>query len=364
MPCDAEIQYQATRFAAGLEVLKIGGGKTEVETKSIREASEKLQAYVAVQRRACDEYNNGVITRERYDEKASEATNFLFGMASERAKSSNVREKASGEYVVAAIKAKSEIVSPLSLKVTLRARTPLPSGEYAPEIVVPPNYPLATGTLGAFEVAARETVYLYMFQVTPQKEVNVLFPNKALQTQNPLEGGQPVRMPGMGADGKAKTFKLDDRNIGLERVYFVVSAKPIAALDRSLAAFAEGRATAIESDPSLADFASLKAGSEGLCAGQKTRDLTIVDDPDAGKAKSARASDECVRTRGWVIDDAPEPGKPVAHSLAAFTAPGERVIVKFFPFQHVPAAEAASRVDAFNAPTPDGAKQRGISIEN
>lgn len=366
LDCEGEVKYQGTKVEAAVQVMSFGGGKGSVESTALREAPEKIQIYAAAQRRSCDEYNKGAITREEYKQKSDEALRWLMPIASERAKSSDRREKATGEYALAVLSGNTkDAVAPISIEVSLRARAPLPSGEYAPEIVVPPNYPLATGTLGAFEVVSTSTVYLYMFQVTPQKEVNVLFPNKALSTANPLEGGKRARMPGMGADGKLKTFKLDDKSVGLERVYFIASPTPLAALDRSLAAFADGRATAIDADPALADFAALRPGNDGLCAGEKTRELTIVDDPDGAKAKPApRAGGECVRTRGWVIDDAPEPGKPVSHSLAARSAPGERVIVKFFQFQHVPAADAPAKLDAYNANTPDGAKQRGISIEN
>lgn len=363
--CDSEISYTGVKVSGGVTVLDIAGAKSEVETKSIREASERLQSYIAVQRRTCDEYNKGAITREQYQEKANLVMRLLFGVASDRAKNGqSEEEKASAGKILADLQPRIGATA-LALTVSLRARIPTGPGELAPEIVAPPNYPLPTGTLGAFEVSATETAHLYMFQVTAKNEVNVLFPNPKLETANPLVGGKKVRMPGVGADGKLKAFRLDDQGIGLERVFFVLSKRPLPALDRSLAAFAAGKATALDSDPALADFGALKPGAEGLCeAGGKTRDLGIVDDPQAGQAKAPRATGECVRTRGWVLDDAPEPGKAVDHSLAVRAAPGEDIIVKFYQFQHVPEADFKAKLDAYNARTPDGAKQRGISIEN
>jgi hypothetical protein len=64
-----------------------------------------------------------------------------------------------------------------------------------------------------------------------------------------------------------------------------------------------------------------------------------------------------------VLDAAPAPNENVSHSLEARAAAGDDVIVKFFPFQHVSEAAYQGKLAEYNAPSPEGARTRGISIE-
>src|SRR5690606_12345838 len=100
--------------------------------------------------------------------------------------------------------------------------------------VVAPGGAVPTGAQVHFEVRASAEAYLYLFQTTPRGEVTVLFPDLRVGTRNPLPGGIARRIP------PAKTFGVNDRDLGLENLYVVVSRRPLDELDAALAQVSAG----------------------------------------------------------------------------------------------------------------------------
>jgi hypothetical protein len=86
----------------------------------------------------------------------------------------------------------------------------------------------------------------------------------------------------------------------------------------------------------------------------RTRALTLT--PQAAPA--------CVRSRGLVLNASPEPARDDAKaSVVVRNDPGDDTIVKVFPFEHVTAEDYQRARAAYEAPTPDGVKKRGILME-
>ena len=79
----------------------------------------------------------------------------------------------------------------------------------------------------AFHVQVSAEAYVYLFQVSPDGGLVVLFPNDRIGTRNPLAPGAPARIP----PGTA-SFRLNEKDLGTEKVYIAVSRREIRAARR------------------------------------------------------------------------------------------------------------------------------------
>lgn len=194
----------------------------------------------------------------------------------------------------------------LTLALGVHAQKPTEAGPS----VIGVGSALPTSTRVSFTVKMSRPAHLYLFQKAPDGTLNVLFPDARIAAKNPLPAAIELRIPMGGA-----AFKLNDRDVGTERVYVVASLEPL----NSLQAAAERVAAGQKPDGQLASVAAIPSNGSGC----KTRALEL----DDGAAP-------CVRSRGLQLDDAPA-GEGKA-SLRAQTEAADGVLVQVFSFEHTP----------------------------
>jgi hypothetical protein len=172
---------------------------------------------------------------------------------------------------------------------------------------------LPTGTKVAFAVRPSKSAYVYLFQKSPDGKINVLFPDPRIPTKNPLRAESTLRLP----PGSA-SFKLNDKDIGTERVYLVASLDPVVSLDGAMEKVNCGAAPS----GAFAQVERTTSGSKGC-----TRALEL-DEGDSSK---------CVRSRGFELDEgdsSASSGRARPVSFRARTEAADSVIVQVFAFEH------------------------------
>ena len=197
--------------------------------------------------------------------------------------------------------------------------------------MVRPGAPLPTDARAWFWVEAMPEAYVYIFQKSAKGEVTVLFPDERIGTSNPLSGQTRTRIP----NGDLK-FRLNDKDLGTEYVYFAASRKPLATLDTALARVREGKTTSITQDKLLSGFDSLPATGT-LKDGCRGFEL-----------------EKCPRPRGLELDSGR--GFAEGRSVGVITEPGDDLIVYRFTFEHT---TLAAYPDAAKRYLGQGPKSRG-----
>jgi hypothetical protein len=176
--------------------------------------------------------------------------------------------------------------------------------------VIGPGTSLPTDTRISFSVRVTHPAYIYFFQKSPDGALNVLFPDARIALTNPVAAATELRIPA----GEA-SFRLNEKDVGTERVYVVASLEPLDNIAQAAQRVAGGSPP----DGQLASVSSIPANS-GDC---KQRALEL----DEG-------APPCVRSRGLELDEAP-PGEEKA-SLRARTEAADTVLVQVFGFEHTP----------------------------
>ena len=171
---------------------------------------------------------------------------------------------------------------------------------------------LVSGSRLSFSLQLSRAAHVYLFQKSPSGVLNVLFPDDRISVRNPVPAGEVLRIPQGGA-----SFKLDDKDIGTERVFIVASLEPISSLADAVKGLQSGSA------PSPTVAALTEVSKPGSCP--KTRALSFEQDAPA---------DGCTRERGLSFDEDAAPNQP--SSVTARTEAGDSVIARAFSFDHVP----------------------------
>ncbi|MBS2017706.1 MAG: DUF4384 domain-containing protein [Deltaproteobacteria bacterium] len=353
LECGSEIAYQGVKASGEVHVLNITGAKASLDERALRAVNEQVERYVAAQTRLCREYNACVIDADRYHADAKEGADRLTMAGELAAKIESAKTTAdlarASDALYETFVPRDRRVQPLELRMTIEAQLPSELGSGG--VRLPPNHPVPTGAKLSFLFEVSRPAFLYLFQVDPKHRVDVLFPDARLQIDNPLRAGVASRIP----DG-AQSFRVDERGLGVERVFVVASASPIPSLQQSLARIAAGHDASIASDPLLDAIGTITPGPSAPCA----RPRNLVFD---GAPPMASRADGCARSRGIVLDDVPPPTGVVAHSMTMRTLSGDDTLVKVFPFQHVAVETYRAEVARFSASTPEGARARGIVVE-
>ncbi len=182
---------------------------------------------------------------------------------------------------------------------------------------------------------------MYIFQKSTAGSVSVLFPDAQIGTKNPLEGETKVRIP----NGDIR-FRLNEKDIGTEHVYFAASRTPLTTLDAALARVREGQVTTLGGDKLLAGFGTMQLPSGGT----KCRGLELDVINQGG----------CTRTRGLELDVSAGFGK--GSSVGAVTEPGDSLIVYQFTFEHTTTEGYAAASRRFQA-QPAARTRGGMVLE-
>lgn len=357
LDCTSEVQYQGVSGEAGINVMDLVGAQGTFQERAIRRVSDQIADYVAMQTRACRDYNACILDAEQYRATAEDIRKRIMlvptlSEALKTAKSENERLKILDQLyrgVVPDDKRVEEITFEMSMNVDIPPTLGGGSFSVAPGGVVP------TGADASFSVNASKTAHVYMFQTSPKGEVAVLFPNVKIGTSNPLPAGVTMRIPPPG-----QRFTVNEQDVGTENVYFVVSQKPVQNLVAALEKVKGGQVTSVKDDRVLARLAAVEprsvAPAPTASSGcSKTRGLTLVDaepQPCDRTTRGLELSGDSARA----IDASSTTAKAFEPSMVVRTDPGDDVIVQLFSFQHV-------TVDTFKKSGATGLR-RGIVVED
>ena len=311
--CESEFKYESRRFEGGLSVAGIGGINAKSDEAALRAIDQGTEQYVAQSRRLCDEYNKCVVDKEAYSTRSENLRRRMSKVPElfdevKGAKDDDARKKALGKAYRQLVP--DDARRELALDFSVDAQKP---GEGGPRAIAAGER-LPTGTKVAFIVRPSKGAYLYLFQKGPDGKVNVLFPDTRIGTKNPLAAGAGLRLP----PAAGASFKLNDKDLGTERVYLVASLDPVVSLDGAIATAAGGSAPS----GALASVTAAQRDSTPGC----TRALELDEGP----------APKCTRTRGLELDEEP-PGSGAAPERASFrarTEAADSVIVQVFAFEH------------------------------
>jgi hypothetical protein len=174
-------------------------------------------------------------------------------------------------------------------------------------VPIPSDASLPSGSHVAFDVQLSRPAYVYLFQKSASGAVHVLFPDARVPVSNPIAASTPLQIPTGGT-----SFKLDDKDLGTERVYIVASLKPVTAL----AAAADHASQGAPVGAAIQQVTTI----DGSC---KSRGLSL----DEGAAAPAAG---CARPRGLSLDTT---GDSKA-SMVATTEAADDTIATVFQFRH------------------------------
>jgi len=316
--CSSEISYQGYKADGGFGILNLASGKANFEDIAIRRISAETERFITAHTRLCRDYNACAIDKGKYDTEKKDILKLLepvgtMVQAVQHAPNDGERRAALDtlyRHTVPANKRTEEV----ALRLLMEAELPPDAG--GTHIVVRPGMPVPTEARAWFHVEVTPTAYVYIFQQTPSGGLTVLFPDERIGTKNPLTGDTKVRIP-----NDELKFRINEKDIGTEYVYFAASRKPLATLDAALARVREGKSTSIKDDKLLAHIEAASKSDRAKCRGLE------LDVPASGGG--------CTRTRGLELDVDAGFGKGA--SIGALTEPGDDLVVYSFSFEHTTA---------------------------
>ncbi len=349
LDCSSEVSYQGTSGEAALSVMNIASAEGKFEEKAIRRVNEQVEQFVAIQTRACRDYNACVLSRDQYRAEAADTRRRMqvlpaLQQALKAAKTEEERQRAL-DQLYRGIVPDDRRVEEVTFQLGMIAEIPaaLGGGIYS----VAPGGAIPTGAKVRFEVNVSRQAYVYIFQTTPSGEVNVLFPDPRIGTQNPVAGGSNARIPAR------KSFRVNSKDLGVENVYIVASAEPVADLDAALNKVKSGQVNTVTQDPLLKSVAMVAPAKDA----QKCKSRALTLDADDGGGATG-----CTRPRALELDDeesssggASGSSLSVPAGMQVRTPPGDNLIVTVFSFQHL--SEQQYRAGG-------GAKTSGTQLRN
>jgi len=337
--CSSEVSYQGYKADGGFGIMNLAQGSAKFEETALRRITDATERFITVQTRLCRDYNACALDKNEYKAESRDIRDKLEKVPvlvdKIRAASSDddrvVALDSLYRHTVPAAQRAEEVV----LRLALEAELPPDAG--GQRITVRPGAPLPTDARVWFWVEVMPQAYVYIFQKSAKGDVAVLFPDERIGTTNPLAGESKTRIP----NGDLK-FRVNDKDIGTEYVYFAASRKPLASLDQALARVREGKTTTIGQDKLLAGFEALPTTGS---VNRKCRGLEL----DVGPAPSG-----CTRSRGLELDVSVGFGEGA--SIGAVTEPGDDLIVYKFTFEHTTLASYGDVAKRYTTQSP---KTRG-----
>lgn len=309
LSCESEFNYDGLQIEGGFTALGVGSASAKTDQVALRQIDQQTEQYVAQARRLCDEYNACVLDKDTYATRSENLRRRMNKVPElyDGLKSASSDEDARRKALSAAYQ---ELVPDaerreLSLELSVNAKRP---SEASPS-AIGPGTSLPTETRVSFSVHVSRPAHLYLFQKSPDGSLNVLFPDARIPVSNPVAAGNELRIPAGDA-----SYRLNDKDIGTERVYVVASLEPLNNIAQAAANVAAGQ----KPEGQLAAVATIPANSQSC----NQRALELDD-----------AAPSCVRSRGLELDDAPAAGAPKA-SLRARTEAADGVLVQVFSFEH------------------------------
>jgi hypothetical protein len=309
LSCESEFKYDGRRIEGGFSALGVGAANAKTDETALRQIDQQTEQYAAQAKRLCEEYNACVVDKDTY---ATRSENLRRRMAKvpelydglKSATAPEQRRKALAEAYQELVP--DEQRRELTLSLSVQAKTP----RDATFAAVKPGTSLPTETRVAFSLVLSQPAHVYLFQKSPDGKLSVLFPDARIATQNPIPASTELRIPpGTGA------FRLNDKDIGTERVYVVASLEPLPSLAQAATLVANGGAP----QGALAKVAQVSSNQGDPNCNE--RGLELDDTSSSG----------CVRPRGLELE--PDPTANGA-SLRARTEAADGVLFQVFAFEH------------------------------
>lgn len=315
LSCENEFKYEGRNVEGGFQALGVGSVGAKTDEVALRQIDQQTEQYAAQARRLCDEYNACVVDKETYSTRSenlrrrmSKVPELYDGLKA--ATDPDARKQALANAYQALVP--DEERRELSLELDVRAQKP----DQADAFVLSAGSSLPTDTRVSFSLKVSRPAFVYLFQKSPDGTLNVLFPDQRIPLKNPIAARADLRIPAGDA-----SFRLNEKDIGTERVYVVASLEPLASFGQSADRVAAGQ----RADGQLASVAQIPQNNSGC----KQRALEL-EQGDAGASP-------CVRSRGLELDDGSGAGASTEKSsLRARTEAADGVLVQVFSFQHTP----------------------------
>lgn len=311
LDCESEIGFDSRKIEGGFSAFGLSASaKTEVT--ALRQVDDAVKAYVVGSRRVCDEYNKCVLDKAQY---ATRSENLRRRLSRVPELYDHVREAHGDARAKVVADAYEELVPDdqrvgLSIDFSVMARLADEQTSHA----LRPGARLATGSRVSFKLRPSRAAHVYIFQKTPKGETTVLFPDARIATKNPIQASAELSIP---PDGRM--FRLNDKDVGTERIFIVASLAPLDSLASALERVGAGDA---EARP-LRAISSLQAEGAtpaGAC-------------PRALELEEGAGPSPCVRRRGLRLEDVGEVSAQSA-SLRAKSEAADSMIVQVFQFEH------------------------------
>lgn len=309
LDCSSEFKYEGRNIEGGFQALGVGSANAKTDEVALRQIDQQTEQYAAQARRLCDEYNACVLDKETY---ATRSENLRRRMSKVPELYDGVKGAASDDARRKALADAYQQLVPdaerreLSLELSVLAKKPTDSSP----VSIGSGSSLPTNTRLSFALKVSRAAHVYLFQKSPDGALNVLFPDSRIGVTNPLGAGAELRIP-----SGEQSFRLNEKDIGTERVYVVASLDALPSLAQAAQRVASGQ----RPEGALASVTDMPS-NQGAC---KQRALELDE-----------AAPGCVRSRGLELDEAPAAGdKP---SLRARTEAADGVLVQVFSFEHTP----------------------------
>lgn len=310
LDCSSEFKYEGRNIEGGFSALGVGSANAKTDEVALRQIDQQTEQYAAQARRLCDEYNSCVLDKDTY---ATRSENLRRRMSKVPELYDGVKGAANDDARRKALADAYQQLVPdaerreLSFELSVRAKKP----NDASATSIGSGASLPTNTRVSFSLRVSRPAHVYLFQKSPDGTLNVLFPDTRIGVSNPLAAATELRIP-----SGEQSFRLNEKDIGTERVYVVASLEPLPSLAKAAESVAAGQ----KPEGQLATVAGMPA-DQSAC---KQRALELDD-----------AAPGCVRSRGLELDEAPATAgeKP---SLRARSEAADGVLVQVFSFEHTP----------------------------
>lgn len=341
--CSSEVSYQGYKADGGFGIMNLAQGAAKFEETALRRITDATERFITVQTRLCRDYNACALDKSEYNAESRDIRDKLEKVPVlvekiKTASSDDDRVVALDSLYRHTVPAEQRIEE-VALRLGLEADLPPDAG--GQRITVRPGAPLPTDARVWFWVEVMPQAYVYIFQKSAKGDVSVLFPDERIGTTNPLAGESKIRIP----NGDLK-FRVNEKDVGVEYVYFAASRKPLASLDQALARVREGKTTTIGQDKLLAGFEALPTTGS---IDRKCRGLELDAAPATG----------CTRARGLELDVSGGFGEGA--SIGAVTEPGDGLIVYKLTFEHTTLANYGDAAKRFATQAPK--TRGGLMIE-
>jgi hypothetical protein len=310
LDCSTEFSYDSTKIQGGFEAMGLAKFDAKSEQTALRAIDQETAHYVAQSHRLCDEYNKCVISREVY---ATRSENLRRRMAQVPELYEALQNAPTEDARRTALESTYRTLVPDEARTELQLRFSVIAQKPSESTAAPirEGATLPTESQVAFVVLASRQAYLYLAQKSETGQINLLFPDPRISQKNPIPPGVTLQIPPAG-----EHFRLDERDVGTERVYVVAALEPIASLDQAVNDIAKG----VAAPTALASLSNVGKGT-----GCRTRALTL---------EQNSSSAPCLRQRGLVLDK-PENTEAEPASAVMRTEAADNVIARVFSFSHV-----------------------------